>query len=175
MSSDGYKITLSKVVGRLFAEVAEGTTVKTVPGKTLLHTFTSGELDFPKKGDIPLYDWAFGKSNAAVAILGDNGELEVSTLQHVVQKHKATAIHAHDKFPPGQAPAMLTPASTKSFIAKGDDADETKCFIEAAKKAEKSQLMWRVKVKNNKVTPSQLVLMTKSKIVMKKTNGPVKI
>ena len=83
----------------------------------------------------------------------------------MIARSKAAAVHNHDKFPAGQAPTTLTPAGTKSFVATSDEA-RTKAFIMAAKSCEKAHLLWRVKVKDSKIYPSQLVLMSRVKVTV---------
>ena len=92
----------------------------------------------------------------------------------MIAKSKATAVHNHDKFPAGQAPPALTPVGTKSFVATSNE-EGTKAFIMAAKSCTKAHLLWRVKVKDCKVYPSQLVLMSRARITVKGNGDKVPI
>ena len=87
----------------------------------------------------------------------------------MIAKTRATAVHNHDRFVAGQAPTTLTPTVTKSFVANDES---TKACIMAAKSCSKTHLMWRVKIKDGKILPAQVVLMTRVKIVVQ-GNGDV--
>ena len=103
-------------------------------------------------------------------VTSSTGALEQTTLADVIATNKATSVHNHDTFPAGQPPVFLTPTGTRCFVATSNML-ETRACIQACQKAFKVQLMWKVKVQNAKVLPSQLVLVTKSKLTIKASEG----
>ena len=132
-----------------------------LPPKTVLHVISQGVVDETPTNGGTFFQWAFGRLNVNVCFCSDgNGAMQVMSMQEVIQTTKASCIHSHEKFAPGQPPGSLTPKGHKAFVPKGD-GDKLATLMKALAGSQKASLMWIVKNSNGKIMPHGIGLVLK--------------
>ena len=120
-----------------------------------------------KVGAGPGFAWEFKKGHEIVAVRNKvNGKVTVMKLLNFVSDNKCDSVFQHNKFTAGVFPPELV--LKKAMCYSPGDAEATFQKIHSAvKQSSSAQLLWEVSVKDGKVWPGAVLLMSKKQLSIK--------
>ena len=122
-----------------------------------------------KVGAGPGFAWEFKKGHEIVAVRNKvNGKVTVMKLLNFVSDNKCDSVFQHNKFTAGVFPPELV--LKKAMRYTPSDADALAIFQKihsAVHESSSAQLLWEVSVKEGKVWPGAVLLMSKKQLSIK--------
>ena len=140
-------------------EVGKKGVVK-IPPKTVVATYNAGAVVEVK--DASAKDFAFTKGKQLVVNATD---LTVTTLADIIKKNHITQLFAHASFAKGVCPPVLAVKKKMGFVPK--DATSFKPIQQVGTASGKCQLLWVVQIKEDKIVPKTLAVVTMKQVIVK--------
>ena len=156
-SSSDFVMTLSQTKGLLIGVPASSVGNKKVPKHQVLKCYNTGDV---KESRDAGFLWSFKKPSDEVFLKRADGSFKATTLAHLAETYNANSIHRHNTWS-GRMPKILVAKVTAIFVPS-TDKDGFEQVFRAVKTSQKGGLAWAVEVKDKKVIPYGVLLISKA-------------
>ena len=160
------QLVLLKSTGALVARKEGSKKVVKIPAKTVLSTYNQGGVVEVK--DSEHMEFSFKKGSELVI---DSSKMQVTTLANMIKEHGVTQLFAHAPFAKGACPTAFAVKKKMGFVPKEREAFAR--LRKAIQGATKSSMLWVVQIKEGKIVPKSLALVSTKAITVKDSDEPM--
>ena len=134
-----------------------------IPKHTCMYACRQGECVEPKASGGAGPAFSFSKPKDLVV---DSKTQSVTTIGEMIKKYKAEKLFAHGPFTKGAAPTQLSVKKTMTFQAKAEGEPSLNKLLESLAKATKIKLLWLCGVKDSKIIPQGLAVVSMQQLTL---------